>query len=89
MIGHAMTYMPSSRDFDFQPKNRYAAMRMGVAQPSNGPIDTSDLHRLSRHLVTGVVAIVIAICIASILPTSIEAFGNVTGMFDTLAPVAN
>jgi hypothetical protein len=88
MIGYAMTYMPSSRDFDFQPKNRYAAMRMGVAQPANRPIDASDLHRLSKHLMTGVVAIVIAVSIATILPTSLEAFSGVTGMLDTLGPAA-
>ena len=84
-----MTYMPSSRDFDFQPKNRYAAMRAGAAQPTSSLIDTSDLHRLSGRLVTGVVAIVIGVAIATVLPTSLEAFGNMTGILETLAPVAN
>lgn len=83
-----MTYMPTPRDFDYQPKNRYAAMRMGVPVAANHPTDASDLHRLSARIVTGAVVAVIAIAAFTIVPSALEAFGSVTGIYDSMGHIS-
>lgn len=80
-----MSYMPTSRDFDL-PKNRYAAIRMGLSQPRNRPTDASDLHRLSRHLVALAVFSAVALAVATLLPGLLETLGNVAALQGTLSP---
>ena len=82
-----MTYQPAPRDFDLTPRNRYAAMRMGLTQPRNRATDHSTLHRLSARLVTLAILCVIGLAVAVLLPPAFAALGDIAATYDTLSPV--
>ncbi len=81
-----MTYQPSPREFDLTPRNRYAAMRMGVSQPRNRATDASTLHRMSARLVMLAVVSVIGLSVAVLLPPVFEALGDIAATYDILGP---
>lgn len=82
-----MAYAYTARDFGTEPRNRYAAERMGVAQVRNAPAAASDVHRLASRIVMMVVLALAFGSAAVALPAASGAMENVTGIFAELAPV--